>query len=275
MTEHTMEEYKARQAAIDRITPEMFAGYCLEGRYGEEEALKACGEALPKVMEEASDPKVKTGLWYVYNMGFIAKSENCLFSLDLSHPAAHKFADKLDFAWITHNHNDHFTAPFYQRMNNEMKKTVVSNFADNYGAHFAGSEFGGGYTHGGNDFIFRDVPLHTAASDHNDYLLDFTLTMEFTLGGLRIFHTGDSAHAEKLNPTQRPDIWIVHPRCGLDVRDGYEKFRPEVTVIAHLNEMGHARDRWRWSYEDGFEEAEKIRNLGGKAIVPLWGDRIL
>jgi len=271
---HTPEEYAARQAEIDEITPEMFAAYNRHGAYAEKPALAAYGEALRTAITGAEDTKGPC-LWYVYNMGFVAKSEKCLFSLDLSHPQAHIVADRFDFSLITHNHGDHYTDEFYHAMNNELHRTVVCNFADNYGAHFAQNEFEAGFTKGGKAFTFRDVELKTASSDHNDYLLDFTLTMEFTLGGKTVYSTGDSAHPEKLNPSKRPDIWIVHPRCGLDVADGYRRFRPRLTVIAHLNEMGHARDRWRWSYEDGFAEAEKIRALGGEVIVPLWGDRIM
>ncbi|MCQ2413465.1 MAG: hypothetical protein MJ082_01540 [Clostridia bacterium] len=275
ITSHTEEEYKKLQEGIDRITPAMFEECKLTGDDKGEYALRTFLNALPKAVEESRKVGETPAVWLIYNMGLLVKTKETFFSVDLCHPGAVSVAPMLDFAMITHNHDDHYTDAFYNVMNGELKKTVVNNFEGNYGGYRGGNSFGGGYTRGGKTFEFGDVKIITSSADHNGYLIDFTMPFEIHIGDLVLYHTGDVCNVNKLNPTVTPDIWFVHPECGLKVVDGYNKFRPKLTVIGHLNEMGHAKDRWRWSFEDGFRSANAIRELGGEAIVPLWGDRVL
>ena len=51
--------------------------------------------------------------------------------------------------------------------------------------------------------------------------------------------------------------------------------RPKKVILGHLNEVSHARDRWRWSWQDGLDEKAKLEATGYAAEVPLWGDRIV
>lgn len=271
---HPIEDYENSQKAIDRITPAMFEAFKKEGAYGDEPAFRAYKESLAKVMAEAEGTEDVPAAWLVYNNGYLMKSGELLFSLDISHPDLVDYVSKLDFAMITHNHEDHYQAAFYQKMNEELHKTVINNFEANTGA-FGPQSFGGGYTRGGKTFEFGDVEIITAKVDHNPYLIDYTTSYEIHMGGLVLFHSGDCGSVGKLNPTVQPDIWIVHPYCGMDVVDGYKKFQPKLTVIGHMNEMTHPIDKWRWTWENGFEAARAIEALGGKAVVPMWGDRVL
>ena len=66
----------------------------------------------------------------------------------------------------------------------------------------------------------------------------------------------------------------MHPRCGLKVADGIQKFHPKKTVIAHLFELGHGVNRWRWRVSDGQAELKKAEEAGAAAVMPLWGDRL-
>ena len=63
-------------------------------------------------------------------------------------------------------------------------------------------------------------------------------------------------------------------RCRRRVERGVEKMKPQLTVMAHLNELGHARDRWRWTWKDGFRAKAQAEESGGASIVPVWGERI-
>ena len=118
------------------------------------------------------------------------------------------------------------------------------------------------------------MTVKTSLSDHNRYLIDFTTAFEIDAGGFRIYHTGDSQNIEKLNPADAPDLWIVHPHCGLKVADGVQKFHPKKTVLAHFHELGHAKDRWRFRFKDGQKQMANVAEAGGVAVLPFWGDRL-
>lgn len=266
--------YAALQANIDLVTPADFAAYRMGTDAPKLDALKALDAAFDKVVAEVKATTVtdRPAVWLVYNMGVVVKTKESCFTIDLNHRKAAAVADLFDFALITHNHGDHYTEAFYAAMNGA-RKTVVSNFRDNYGVKDWAKE--GGYTHGNKTFILRDVEVRTHVTDHNGYLVDFTSAMEVKIGDFVLLHTGDCSNIAKVNPAcSAPDLWIVHPRCGTKVADGVAKFKPKKTVIAHLNELGHARDRWRWTWSDGFAEAAKAESAGSAAVVPLWGERI-
>ena len=269
------------QDEIAGLTPEEYVAYCKTGDLGVSAALARLDAAFDKVLAEVRQTVVTDlpAVWFVYNMGFVVKTRERCFSIDLRHVRAPELAPYLDFAIISHNHGDHYTEEFYRAMNGK-GKTVISNFKDNYGAadwRKGGSDWAkdGGYCRPSKSFRIGDVEIKTALTDHNGYLVDYTTASEITIGGrFRIFHTGDCSNVEKLNPAPNPDMWILHPACGLKVEDGVRKFRPALTVIAHLNELSHGvASRWTWSKGNG--EAAKAEKAGSRAIVPLWGDRIL
>ncbi len=277
----------AIQAELDEVEPADFKAYCRPGdplelyvpqdgppRFA---ALRRLDDAFRAVQRAVAETTVPAGgppaVWYVYNMGIIVKTAQSLFSVDLQHRFAEELAPSLDFALITHNHLDHYTRRFYEAMNYRERKTVVNNFIDNYVAH-RGKGTVGGYTRAAKTFTLKDVTVKTAMSDHNPYLIDYTTTFEISAGGFRIFHSGDSQNIDKLNPADAPDLWIVHPHCGLKAADGVQKFHPKKTVLAHFHEFGHAKDRWRWCFKDGLKQKAKVEAAGGVPVLPFWGDRL-
>lgn len=274
------------QREIDAVTPQAWGSYdkcgmSLDEAFGshmrsELPALQRYENAFDKVLAEieAADASAHPAVWLVYNMGIVVKTAGSLFTVDLHHRRAETLAHKLDFALITHNHGDHFTEDFYRAMNNAEKKTVVSNFKDNYGAHF-GKKHVGGYTRAVKTFEFGDVKVRTTYTDHNEYLVDYTTAFEITAGDFTIYHSGDCSNAAKLHPQcPNPDLWIFHPRCGMKPVDGARAVNPKLAVVAHLNELGHAKGGARWTWEEGERARRKLEDAGYKAVVPLWGDRI-
>ncbi len=236
--------------------------------------LQRYDEALEKVMREvqATDVDGTPAVWMVYNMGLIVKTPAKTFAIDLAHRLGLLLEPLLDFALITHNHDDHVDTGLLKTMDGH-GKTVVSNFFGNYGAHRAEGT-PGGYTPARGVLRIGDAVIRAVPSDHNAYLRDFTLAYEITVGGWTLYHTGDSANIGKLNPKRKPDLWVVHPRCGLDVAAGVRKFQPARVVIGHLCELGHVPGRWRWTMNDGLAEAAKAEAAGTETVVPVWGDRI-
>ena len=266
------DRYAVSQAEIDCVTAGRFGEYLKTGNDFGEPALKRLEAAFDKVLSEVKSTAVpcRPAVWLVYNMGLIVKTPKTCFSVDLMHRRAAEMAPFLDFALITHNHGDHFTESFYRAMNGA-GKTVISNFKDNYGV--ADRVKQGGYTRAEKTFGINDVTIRTSLADHNEYLVDFTTAFEIAVGDFVLFHSGDCSNLSKLRPQcKRPDLWIVHPRCGTKVAEGVRKINPKTTVIAHLNELGH--DQWRWSWTDGLDEKRKVEQSGRAAVVPLWGERV-
>ena len=280
-------ELDLRQREIDAVLPEQFTAYWSQGLDIAPERLEAIKEELPairrledafeRVFREAQDTKVTDinhpAVWYVYNMGIVVKTPATMFSIDLHHRRAEEFAPLLDFALITHNHRDHYTERFKVAMDRGQRKPVVNNFFDNYGVKDRAM---GGYTRAkSKTFRYGDVTIVTGLCDHNNYLIDYTTTFEVQIGDFTLFHSGDCCSHDKLGVSRRPDLWVFHPRCGMkpDIACR-EAVRPKTAVIAHLQEMAHAKGRWRWTYRDGLDEKAKIEAAGFEAVMPLWGARL-
>ena len=266
------DSYAAFQREIDRVKAAQFGAYLKRGNAADEPAFGRLEKAFDKVLAEVKSAIVtdRPAVWLVYNMGVVVKTAKCCFSVDLMHRRAEEMAPLLDFALITHGHGDHYTEAFYRAMNGA-GKTVISNFKDNYGVKDTRTL--GGYVRGEKEFEIGDVRIRTALADHNTYLRDFTTVFEISVGDFAIYHTGDCCGIDKLRPKlQKPDLWFVHPRCGLSPAEGARKFNPKLTVIGHLNELGH--DKWRWSWQDGLDAKAAVEATGHAAIVPLWGERI-
>lgn len=266
------------QDEIDAVSPEVYLRYVAYGSDGKSDlkALQTLEASFGRMADEIKSTVVadRPAVWHVYNMGTVVKTRETCFAIDFKHRREMEFVPNLDFLLLTHNHGDHCSERVYKAVDG-VGKLVISNFKDNYG-HPGWRKGLGGYTRAEKTFRIRDVTVRTSLADHNGYLVDFTTAFEITVGGYTIYHTGDCSNVAKLNPKcGSPDLWIVHPLCGMDVRDGYGKFRPKLTALEHLNELGHRLGRSRWTYQRGLAEAAKIEALGGKTVVPLWGERIV
>ena len=276
-----------RQREIDAIAPKDFRAYWQPGlqlapdRLSEFVArfpvLGRLEAAFDKVLREARDTVVSDidhpAIWYLYNMGLVVKTPTTMFSIDLHHRRAEELAPILDFALITHNHDDHYTESFKVAMDRVQHKPVVNNFFDNYGVR---DRKLGGYTRAKTKtFQYGDVTVVTGLCDHNSYLIDYTTTFEVQIGRFVLFHSGDCSSHAKLHVSRQPDMWVFHPRCGMRAAEGCsEAVRPKLAVIGHLQEMGHMKGRYRWTYRDGLDEKSRIEAAGFAAKMPLWGERL-
>lgn len=270
-------DYNKLQQEIDLVSNYDYRDYMMAGNTRSFAALKRLDDAFDKVMREfkattVTDPD-KPAIWYLYNVGIIVKTVKSAFAIDLHHRRAVEFAPLLDFALITHNHGDHCNQAFYRAMNSA-GKTVISNFLDNYGVK--NWKLNGGYTRRPKTFVRGDVKIRTGLTDHNNYLVDFTTFFEIHIGRFTLCHSGDCSNYLKLKFSRRPDLWVVHPYCEMDVVKGStDMVKPKRVVIAHLQELSHAKDRWRWTYNDGLAIKDALAKAGFDSIMPLWGDRIM
>ena len=124
------------------------------------------------------------------------------------------------------------------------------------------------------------VTIHCYEADHNSILRNFTMPMEFICPtGDRnfVFYTsGDCCSHEFLRKkSDRIDLYAVHPLCGMLAKDAALTLEPEMTFIAHLQELGHEVNRFRWRFSDGQHELDEFQKIGRNAMVPLWGEKFL
>ena len=228
--------------------------------------------SLDRIVADIPQTIVKPGtvvIWYLYNMGFVIKTPEICFGVDIHHRRAEKLEKLLDFVAVTHNHQDHYSMPLMRKMN-AAKKLVISNFFPNsgYTKHYE-------YTH-----KLPGVTIHCYEADHNKRLRKFTMPMEFvckTGDKNFVFYTsGDCWSHEFLNKkSDRIDLYVLHPRCGMKPVNAAKKLDPELTFIGHLQEMGHEINHFRWQFSVGRVELENLKQINKKAYVPVWAEKFI
>jgi len=269
------------QRETDAVSPETYGSYMRDGDTRGFAALENLEAAFEKVSKEAVNAVVKDvpAVWSVYNMGYVVKTRESLFAIDLVHRRDFELAPMFDFTLITHNHNDHWRPELYRAMNGS-RKTVISNFLDNYGTadwRKSGRWFeNGGYVRGVRQFRIRDVEIRTSLIDHNEYLIDFTTAFEIRVGNWTMYHTGDSGRGTepKLGTVWgRPDLWLFFPGCGIDAAAAAGRVRPKKCVFGHMWELSHATGRFTEPLIR--KQLVSVREAGCNDVsLAYWGDRI-
>jgi hypothetical protein len=251
------------------VSPEIYRQYLADGRTRGFASLEILEKAFEKVLREVKSTAVGDvpAVWSVYNMGYIVKTRESLFSIDLVHRRDSELAPLVDFALVTHNHSDHWRAGFCQAVA-EQKKPVISNFL---GYH--------GYTRAKKVFTVKDVEIRTSLIVHNAWLIDFTTAFEIRVGNWTMYHTGDSGKGTvpKLETVWgRPDLWLFFPGCGINTAEAVAKVDAKRIVFGHLWELDHKQNH-RGRLDEpliraALAQAAKAghRNTG----LAFWGDRI-
>ena len=120
---------------------------------------------------------------------------------------------------------------------NGRRKTVISNFLDNYGVTDWRTQ--GGFTRARKTFRIKDVEVRTS--------------LVTTWG--------------------RPDLWLFFPGCGIDVAKAVEKVRPKRVVFGHLWELGHGHGRLNAPL---LKRALPLaRRFCDDVSIRYWGDRVM
>lgn len=218
-------------------------------------------------LREIEAARVTRGVlaWHFYNMGYVFKTADACFGIDLHGRGLEVLADRIDFLLITHSHGDHVT-PALLRAMQERGKPVVSNWCE-YGTRLSAPA----------QLSFGSVNVRVSIGDHglndpartNDMLL-----YEIEAGGAVIYHIGDNANLDKMAPTRPVDWYIFHISVGLPVVESIRKVDARLTLASHVLELGHSRfppHAWRWSYDFAYERIASIP--ADRAEVPVWGER--
>ena len=235
-------------------------------------ALKFYDQSIDRLLQDIPATTVAPGtvvIWYLYNMGFVIKTPDTCFGIDIHHRHAVKLEPLLDFIATTHNHDDHYNLPLLRAMTAK-GKLVISNFFPAKGYTKASA-----YTH-----EINTVTVHCGESDHNPTLRNFVVPMEFvcTTGDKKFvfFTSGDTYHHSYLQKkSEYVDLYAVHPRCNMKAIEAAKKLCAKKTLIVHLLEMGHEYNRWRWPFQVGRDEISVFQGNNMDAYVPVWGEKLL
>ena len=263
------------QRETDLVSAKTYGEYLRDGDTRGFATLEKLERGFEKILHETEGATIGDvpAVWNVYNMGYVVKTREALFSIDLVHRRAPELAPFLDFELVTHNHADHFHPELYQAMDGA-GKTVISNFLDNYGVRNWKKD--GGYTRAVKTFKIKDVEIRTSLIDHNDYLIDFTTAFEIRVGDFILYHTGDSGRGTepKLGTVWgKPDLWLFFPGCGIDPAEAVRRVQPKRVVFGHLWELGHKHGRLTTPMVR--RAKEKADAYCSNVAPALWGDRVL
>lgn len=129
--------------------------------------------ALDKLVKEVPQERVPKGtvvIWHLYNMGYVIKTHDQCFGIDLHHRRAERLEPWLDFILLTHNHDDHYNEELLGKMLRN-KKIIVSNYRQ-----FTG------YSRGPGELTIGDIHITMEETDHNGTLRNFMKTFLIRCG---------------------------------------------------------------------------------------------
>jgi L-ascorbate metabolism protein UlaG (beta-lactamase superfamily) len=266
------------QHAADQLTPQAYQAYeaaweadpTAADAAEREGVLYYLSSSEKRAIADIKATKVSEGavVWLLYNAGYVVKTPDACFGIDVHCRRAAELAPELDFLLVTHGHGDHVSAPLMDAMV-DAGKPVVSRF------------FGRGVVvtqpcerQFGPIRVKVDVGDHAAGdpartNDMNMYQVECGESAH----GFVFYHSGDGNNYAKMHPDRPIDAFAVHVRVGMSVDDAIAHLRPRVTLLSHVLELGHSPtppNAWRWSFASAYESAPAQPE--GGALLLTWGE---
>jgi hypothetical protein len=270
------------QSACDQLAPSDYEDYFRCWKTDESAATTAeeqhpglyyLRKATSHALTDIHNTKVKQGLavWYIYNMGYIFKTPDACFGIDIHMRDSDLLSDVLDFLLITHEHNDHWVSALIDAMV-AVNKPVITRWRTGTTIINEPSE-----CRFGSCRIKVDIgDHHIEQPDKQNDMLMFQVDCGENANNYTIYHSGDGSNFLKMCPDKKIDIFIVHVQVGMSVEDAINHLKPRLTFVSHVMELGHSPkppNAWRWSFEYAYD---RIKNIPiDKAVVLTWGERWL
>ena len=225
--------------------------------------------AIDGAVKEIHKTKVRHGvvIWYLYNMGYVFKTPDVCFGIDICIPGAKRLVRDLDFCLISHPHVDHNAGGMGHAMI-DAHKPVITGFLQGSTIVTHPAEF-----HFGPARVKIDIGDHSPRDpDRCNNMLMFQVDCGPSSGDFTVYHSGDGANYEKMTPDRPVDVYIPHVACsGMEVAEAMRHVHPKVTLVSHIMELTHGRDGARWAF--AFAN-DKIKDFPeSEAIILTWGER--
>ncbi len=229
-------------------------------------------------IESAKVPEGKIKVWYIYNMGVVAKTSKHTIAFDLSAPyfssSLGKIGDLADIILTSHEHADHYSVGVLSKA----KKLVFP--AGTYLAKVFDQE----KTlelESGKETEIDGIKVTAFQTDHRGNK-DYSLPVAWYLvemDGFKLLHTGDGRDFK--NPQERAflesqsiDIMFVNTLVDpFNIRD----IKPKIAIPLHLHEIMHNREFLEKNRFDALlssysKKADSLRGI--KTYLLFWGENI-
>jgi outer membrane protein assembly factor BamB len=288
----------AIQSAADALEPATFQKYlkAIDGDAAAADAMDAAGvlhylrKSTEAAIADIRRTRVRKGvaMWHVYNMGYVFRTPDACFGIDLHGRGVEALAKDLDFALNTHGHGDHVSRPLMAAMLTAGKPVVTSWLKGSRLVPIAappaeGEKKAVPATMPSTEMKFGTVRVKVDIGDHHKYkpetrndMLMFQVDCGPAAGDCTIYHSGDCDNPAKMRPDGAVTVFIPHVQPGMAVEDAIRQVRPRMTLVSHVLELMHSPkppQPWRFSFDYAFGTIKNTPE--DKATVLTWGERWL
>jgi hypothetical protein len=269
------------QNAADRLPASSYMKYLRAWKSSPSEAdrlereylvLAYLRAATQQAVRDIRATQVRKGMaiWHLYNMGYVFKTPETCFGIDLHFRDAKVLAEDLDFLLITHRHRDHINPALLDAMI-AAQKPVVTDW-------YPGSLLVNQTT----ELKFGSIRVKVDIGDHHRHLpllswnnmLMYQIDYNNAGQSYTIYHSGDGNRFKKMRPDRPVDLFIVHVQLPMDVQDAIDYLAPRQAMVSHILELSHSRGfplPLRWSFDFAFKKLEGIEE--NRALILTWGER--
>lgn len=221
-------------------------------------------KAISTSVAEIRSTTVKQGavIWKLYNMGYVVKTKVACFGIDINQPGSAQLAPLLDFVISSHVHGDHSNAELLDAMT-AAGKPVYSPFYSKGVLINSTREF----SHGEVKLRFTmnvqgDVPVIVSQIDCGASAHNYT-----------IYHIGDARSVAGFNPDKHINLFMLHIENAMNVFEAVARVKPGITVYDHVMELGHAVNKWRWSYQYTYNKIKQLQPASNYVLT--WGEKLV
>lgn len=223
-------------------------------------------------------------VWYVYNMGIIAKTDNTVVCFDLSTviptPQLIDLAKSCDYLFLSHTDGDHLNALAVREVLRSGGKVLMQNNTGIVGETLKSlvseSQLENvSILESEKEYLIDDIRIYSVQTTHRGSQEQGNTWFSVTVNDFNIVHTGDGTLEDSSEWSKFGNIdlllanTIIQP---IDLRDSNARY----IIPLHMHEIGHNRSFLEEnSFVSYFEKLDSFEDTVSSKIYPLlWGESI-
>ena len=240
-------------------------------------------DVAEEVKEDTEEGRLK--IWYVYNMGIVAKTNSTVVCFDLStvipSPQLIDLARSCNYLFLSHTDGDHLNALAVREI---LKNGGIVVMQDNMGivgetlkSLVSKDQFENVLIlESEKEYLIGDIKIYSVQTTHRGSQEQSNTWFSVTVNGFNIVHTGDGTLNDSSEWSKFGNIdlllanTIVQP---IDLRDSNAGY----IIPLHMHELSHEKSFLEEnSFASYFEKLENFEDTISSQIYPLmWGESIL